>query len=151
MMLAPANGAEVWLIRHGETVDNAIGRLQGQTDTPLSARGRAQALVLATRLASLACETPPRNLPTCNATTTHTTPAVVVNPMHRCRHASSPPYTNTPPGILAASFWLCRMAVSCVPIWHMFCICPCNMPGVCILATRVFRASPSKPVSAQLA
>lgn len=57
-MTVPNNGTEVWLIRHGETADNASGRLQGQTDTPLSARGRAQAKALATRLARLAHQVP---------------------------------------------------------------------------------------------
>lgn len=38
------------LIRHGESVGNAGGRLQGQSDTPLNERGRAQARALAARL-----------------------------------------------------------------------------------------------------
>ncbi len=39
--------------RHGETEWNAVLRVQGWTDTPLSARGRAQAAALAVRLADL--------------------------------------------------------------------------------------------------
>ncbi|MFN2227842.1 MAG: histidine phosphatase family protein [Anaerolineae bacterium] len=38
------------LIRHGESVANAEGRLQGQFDSPLSDEGRAQARALARRL-----------------------------------------------------------------------------------------------------
>lgn len=37
----------VLLLRHGETEWNVIGRLQGHDDSPLSARGRAQAATLA--------------------------------------------------------------------------------------------------------
>jgi len=37
----------MYLARHGETEWNAIGRLQGHTDIPLNARGRAQARDLA--------------------------------------------------------------------------------------------------------
>ncbi len=38
------------LIRHGESVANTEGRIQGQLDSPLSDRGRAQAHALARRL-----------------------------------------------------------------------------------------------------
>ena len=38
------------LVRHGESTYNAEGRIQGQQDAPLSARGRAQAEQIAARL-----------------------------------------------------------------------------------------------------
>ena len=40
----------VYLVRHGETDWNALGRLQGTIDVPLNARGLAQARALAARL-----------------------------------------------------------------------------------------------------
>ena len=43
----------IWLARHGETADNAEGRVQGSIDTPLNERGREQARVLAERVAGL--------------------------------------------------------------------------------------------------
>ena len=45
-----------FLIRHGETAWNDEGRAQGQSDTPLNARGRAQAALTGTRLAPLEFE-----------------------------------------------------------------------------------------------
>jgi len=41
---------EFLLIRHGETVWNAEARMQGQQDSPLTARGRAQAQAVAAHL-----------------------------------------------------------------------------------------------------
>jgi probable phosphoglycerate mutase len=47
----------LFFIRHGETDWNRLGRLQGQTETPLNARGRAQAKAAARHLrAVLAAE-----------------------------------------------------------------------------------------------
>lgn len=46
----------VWLIRHAESVWNALGRWQGQADPGLSARGREQAAALARRLAGAGLE-----------------------------------------------------------------------------------------------
>ena len=42
---------ELILVRHGETLWNRERRMQGQTDTPLSAIGRAQAQAVGQRLA----------------------------------------------------------------------------------------------------
>ncbi len=47
----PGPGA-VLLARHGETDDNAAGRLQGHRDVPLNARGREQAAELARGVAA---------------------------------------------------------------------------------------------------
>src|SRR6266496_3114345 len=43
---------QVLLIRHGQSEGNAAGRFGGHTATPLSARGRRQALATARSLAS---------------------------------------------------------------------------------------------------
>jgi probable phosphoglycerate mutase len=42
--------SELWLIRHGETLWNAEGRIQGQLDIPLSPKGVQQVLRTAERL-----------------------------------------------------------------------------------------------------
>jgi probable phosphoglycerate mutase len=45
--------APIYFVRHGETAWNAEGRLQGQRDTSLNARGRGQAAEAAERLRGL--------------------------------------------------------------------------------------------------
>lgn len=45
------NSTRICMIRHGETAWNAEGRVQGQTDVPLSAVGEAQARALVAALA----------------------------------------------------------------------------------------------------
>jgi broad specificity phosphatase PhoE len=43
-MLKPSHSSRTWyLVRHGETEWNAIARMQGQLDSPLTARGREHA------------------------------------------------------------------------------------------------------------
>lgn len=43
----------IYLVRHGQTVWNAVGRLQGQKDSPLTARGVAQAGAMGSLLAEI--------------------------------------------------------------------------------------------------
>jgi len=45
------NHTKWFLVRHGQTEWNNTGRAQGQADTPLNAKGHAQAALAATRLA----------------------------------------------------------------------------------------------------
>lgn len=45
---------DIVLVRHAESIWNAAGRWQGQTDVPLSEKGRAEARALGERLRSLA-------------------------------------------------------------------------------------------------
>jgi len=49
---------EIWFIRHGETAWNTERRLQGWQDTPLNDTGRAQAALLAARVAEQAASRP---------------------------------------------------------------------------------------------
>ena len=42
-MPTPAPHPELYILRHGQTEWNAIGRMQGSLDSPLTAKGRAQA------------------------------------------------------------------------------------------------------------
>ncbi len=44
---------QVYLVRHGETVWNASRRIQGQSDSPLTAKGEQQAFQVAERVKSL--------------------------------------------------------------------------------------------------
>ncbi|WP_424952409.1 histidine phosphatase family protein [Deinococcus sp.] len=44
---------EFWVVRHGESTWNILGRYQGQADVPLSQEGRLQAAMLAERLTGL--------------------------------------------------------------------------------------------------
>jgi len=50
-MLEEPEALELLLVRHAESVWNAENRWQGQTDVPLSARGTAEAALIAARLA----------------------------------------------------------------------------------------------------
>jgi broad specificity phosphatase PhoE len=48
----------IYLVRHGETLANSEGRFQGRLESPLSARGLAQAQLVGQRLAALAAADP---------------------------------------------------------------------------------------------
>lgn len=47
------NHLDIYLLRHGETVWNAQGRLQGRLDSPLTDKGRQQALAIGRLLADM--------------------------------------------------------------------------------------------------
>ena len=49
----PLSTAEIFLVRHGQTVWNTCGRFQGAMDSPLTERGRSQAMVAGKCLAEL--------------------------------------------------------------------------------------------------
>lgn len=49
--LSPRDDLTIYLVRHGETEWNRLGRMQGQLDSPLTTRGRAQAARIGGRLA----------------------------------------------------------------------------------------------------
>lgn len=57
-MKGASSPAELWLIRHGESIDNREQRYQGQRDGPLSPLGKEQALRLAQRLQRLHASCP---------------------------------------------------------------------------------------------
>jgi broad specificity phosphatase PhoE len=42
---------EVYLVRHGQTEWNAVGRFQGKLDSPLTSQGRAEAAICGRLLA----------------------------------------------------------------------------------------------------
>jgi len=48
-----APGTTIYVVRHGETEWNAAGRRQGRSDSPLTLRGRAQAVAVARALRPL--------------------------------------------------------------------------------------------------
>lgn len=50
--MADTGGVEIWLVRHGETLWNAQGRITGWSDVPLTERGEAQARALFPLLAA---------------------------------------------------------------------------------------------------
>ena len=49
----PICTADIYLVRHGQTVWNTCGRIQGAMDSPLTERGRLQATVVGNCLAEL--------------------------------------------------------------------------------------------------
>lgn len=49
----PGMSTEIYLIRHGQTEWNALGRFQGRLDSPLTAQGRAQAQRIGLRLGTV--------------------------------------------------------------------------------------------------
>jgi broad specificity phosphatase PhoE len=78
-------------IRHGETEWNALGREQGQLDSPLTPRGLAQVQAIArrlehTRFAALYSSDLPRALTTAEAAAKATGASIVVDAQLRERH-----------------------------------------------------------------
>jgi probable phosphoglycerate mutase len=62
----------LYLVRHGETTYNAEGRIQGQSDAPLSELGHRQSAAVAEALAALPIE------------------ALYCSPLHRARQTAEP-------------------------------------------------------------
>ncbi len=74
MDLSPSHSARVvlYLVRHGETTYNAEGRIQGQSDAPLSELGHRQSRAVAEALATTAIE------------------AIYSSPLRRARESAAP-------------------------------------------------------------
>ncbi|MCC7274967.1 MAG: histidine phosphatase family protein [Alphaproteobacteria bacterium] len=90
--IAPREGAVVWLVRHGETEWNAGRRLQGQQDSPLTERGRRQAVAIADLLGRLLPREEPIRLVTSPLGRTRATAAPIaaalgLEPVHDARLA----------------------------------------------------------------
>ncbi len=60
----------LWLVRHGESTWNAVGRFQGRADPPLTGRGYRQAVCLARRLVNVEAQ------------------ALYASPLQRCRQTA---------------------------------------------------------------
>ncbi|RKF15178.1 histidine phosphatase family protein [Roseovarius spongiae] len=68
---------DIWFLRHGETEWNLEGRIQGRRDSPLTARGRAQALRQGAIIAPIAARIMPGAGP------------ILVSPLGRARETAA--------------------------------------------------------------
>lgn len=68
--LQPPRRLRVFVVRHGETLENTIGIIQGQLDTPLNTFGQLQARTTADRLSSIRFD------------------RIVTSPLQRARHTA---------------------------------------------------------------
>ena len=78
---------KIYLFRHGETEWNVAGKMQGRLDSPLTERGREQALAHGRQLAQLA-------IPDCSRASspgrTRATAELIPEPLLPPHHATPP-------------------------------------------------------------